>query len=124
MKSDKSPDQESRYMIQGRHVIDTEKVIKSGNPIYIREILDSGSGEYSSSAISNKDRLDIVGNLGLEKLTLVLDECYKSKEGCNYNASNDAIRSMCFILNGSYPGLNFRLAENDSKTKLVVQLTL
>ena len=90
----KTPDMktvnDSRYEIQGDKIIDTKKEIKDGKPIYIREILDSGSHEFKSSPISFKDRLDIVGNLGLKALIPVLVECFKSGNNeffCHYSAS-------------------------------------
>ena len=119
--SNKSKATECRYVIQDRHVIDTKKEIKSGNPIYIREILDSGSSEFQRSAISKKDRLDIVGTLGLDSLIPVLDECFRSKEGCDYNATKEAVFALHSLLNGAYPALGFLLVENDSKTRLVLQ---
>ena len=113
---------DSRYKIQGSHIIDNHQEIKNGNPIYIREILDSASSEYKSSTISKKDRLDIIGNIGLDLLIPILDECFKNKEGCNYNAENEVAFVLMDILKGEFPKLDFCLVENNSKLELVLQI--
>lgn len=113
----------NRYEIQGDKIIDTEKEIKNGEPIYIREVLDSGSQEFKSSAISKKDRLDIVGSLGLNALIPVLDECFKNGNK-GYNVLNEIEWALYDLLNGAYPALSFILVENDSKTKRSVQLVI
>jgi len=119
-ESDKTPLNESRYKIQDCHIIDTQKEINAGKPIYIRDILDSGSNEFSSSKISAKDRLDIVGQLGLETLIPVLEECFKNGNK-NYNASHEALFALSRLLNKTYPQLTFYPMEN-SDSKLTVQL--
>lgn len=113
---------ESRYKIQDCHIIDTQKEINAGKPIYIRDILDSGSHEFNSSKISAKDRLDIVGQLGLETLITVLEECFKNGNK-NYNASHEALFALSNLLNATYPQLTFFPME-DSDSKLTVQLLL
>ncbi len=112
---------EIRYKIQGYHIIDTEKRIQNGDPIYIRAILDSSSHEFKSSAISFKERLDIVGSLGLKVLTGVLDECFKfgNKE---YNAANEAVLSLGDLLNGAYPALKFNPVVDESLSNLSLHL--
>jgi hypothetical protein len=111
---------ESRYKIQGDHIIDTKKEINAGKPIYIRDILDSGSNEFSSSKISAKDRLDIVGQMGLKTLIPVLEGCFKNGNK-NYNASHEALFALSRLLNNTYPQLTFYPME-DSNSKLTVQL--
>ncbi|MDO9213545.1 MAG: hypothetical protein Q7U23_06895 [Methylococcales bacterium] len=111
---------ESRYKIQDNHIIDTKKEINAGKPIYIRDILDSGSNEFSSSKISAKDRLDIVGQMGLKTLIPVLEECFKNGNK-NYNASHEALFALSRLLNNTYPQLTFYPME-DSNSKLTVQL--
>ena len=91
--------------------------------IYIREILDSGSSEYKSSTISKKDRLDIVGNLGLNALIPVLDKCFKNGNK-EYNVLNEIEWALYDMLNVVYPALSFILVENDSKTRRSVQLVI
>jgi hypothetical protein len=112
----------SRYKIEDCHIIDTQKEINAGKPIYIRDILDSGSNEFSISKISAKDRLDIVGQLGLKTLIPVLEECFKSGNK-NYNASREALFALSRLLNKTYPQLTFYPME-DSHLKLTVQLLL
>jgi hypothetical protein len=111
---------ESRYKIQDCHIIDTQKEINSGKPIYIRKILDVYSSEFRSCEISAKDRLDIVGQLGLKTLIPVLEECFKNGNK-NYNASREALCSLSHLLNATYPQLTF-LPMDDSNSKLTVQL--
>lgn len=122
-QSDKSNVPQSRYKIQGLHIIDTKKEIKNGEQIYIREILDSGSQEFKSSAISKKDRLDIIGSLGLDALIPALDECFKNGNK-GYDVSNEIEWSLYDLLNGAYPALSFILVENDSKTRRSLQLVI
>lgn len=119
--SDQAPHVEIRYKVQGHHIIDSEKRIQNGNPIYIREILDSGSHEFKSSEISFKDRLDIVGSLGLKVLIHVLDECFKSGNK-EYDAANEAILALGELLNSTYPALKFNPVVDDSKSSLSLQL--
>ena len=120
-KSDQAPNVEVRYKIQGYNIIDTEKRIQNGNPIYIRAILDSSSHEFKSSEISFKDRLDIVGNLGLKVLIRVLDECFKSGNK-EYNAPNEAVLALGDLLNMAYPALKFNPIADDSQSNLTLQL--
>lgn len=110
----------SRYKIQDCHIIDTQKEINAGKPIYIRDILDSASDEFKSSKISAKDRLDIVGQLGLKTLIPVLDECFRDNSK-NYNALHEALFALSRLLNKTYPQLTFYPME-DSNSKLTVQL--
>ncbi len=110
----------SRYKIEDCHIIDTQKEINAGKPIYIRKILDVYSSEFRSCEIIAKDRLDIVGQLGLKTLIPVLDECFKSGNK-NYNASREALFALSRLLNKTYPKLTFYPME-DSHLKLTVQL--
>jgi|LakMenEpi05May12_1017382.scaffolds.fasta_scaffold26821_1 hypothetical protein len=119
---DKSKVKKIRYKIQRLHIIDTKKEILNGEPIYIREILDSSSHEYKSSSISALDRLDIIGNLGLEKLTPLMKKCLKSKGYPEREAEKEVFFSLKLILDNAYPKLGVQFVENDSKTMLTLQL--
>lgn len=121
-KSDTAHGIECRYKIQGCDIIDTEKQIHDGKAIYIRELLDSSSHEFNSSKINAKDRLDIVGNLGLKILVPVLEECFKMKGYENEKAFNSAIFALGDLLRAAYPELTFIPLENEAKSKLVLQL--
>ena len=120
--SDKSNTNKCRYKIQGHHIVDTNKEIRNGDPIYISEILDSSSSEFRSSSISAKDRLDIVGSLGLGLLAPVMGECLESKGYCASKAPHTVIYSLMYLLNDAYQELGFCLVENDSRSKLILQL--
>ena len=122
-KPDMKTVNDSRYEIQGDKIIDTQKEIMDGKPIYIREVLDSGSHEFKSSTISKKDRLNIVGSLGLNVLIPVLDECFKNGNK-GYNVLNEIEWTLYDLLNGAYPALSFILLENGSKTRRSVQLVI
>ncbi|MEQ1603063.1 MAG: DUF262 domain-containing protein [Methylococcaceae bacterium] len=72
---------ENRYSINDLKVLD-----KNENPIkeiYIREILDSSSAEFKFSKLSAQQKIDIIDAVGLDILTDVLREYFKSKgENC------------------------------------------
>ena len=82
----------NRYRVEGFHIIDSSTPSKK---FYIREILDSGSAEYSSSKLTDQQKLEIISKLGLEPLTAVLGACYRS---CNkgYDANDTA--QLAFLL--------------------------
>lgn len=63
------------YRIEELHVIagDLEE------PIYIRELLDSASSEFSGCAVAGEKRLEIISELGLESLTATLADCFVMK---------------------------------------------
>jgi len=119
--SDKSPINESRYKIQGRQIFDTKMEIQHGKPVDIRELLDSACAQFKSCQVSYKDRLDMIGSLGLKTLIPILEKCYKSGN-MDYNAENDATFTIYFLLCGVYPGLHPKLVENQSNTKPIIQL--
>lgn len=75
----------SRYHIEGFYVIDSKR---PQTRIYIRDVIDVGSHEYSSSKLSAQEKLDIISGLGVVVLTEVLDACYRSS-GKLYDASNN-----------------------------------
>lgn len=112
----------SRYKIKDCHIIDTQKQINAGQPVYIRDILDSSSHEFSTSKISAKDRLDIIGQLGLETLITVLEKYFKNSNK-HYNASDEALFALSSLLNSTYPQLTFFPME-DADSELTVQLLL
>ena len=85
-----------RYQIEGRHIVDTKNEIMNGKPIYIRQLLDSECGEYQSCKITDKERLDIIGALGLKTLIPVLDECFKSGNK-GYNTENVVTFTVYFL---------------------------
>lgn len=68
---------ECRYKVEDFQIIDTQKEVNNGRPIYIREILDSPSAEFKFSSITAKERLDIIGQLGLDSLERVLKVIYQ-----------------------------------------------
>ena len=110
-----------RYQIEGLYIVDTKNKILNGKPIHIRKLLDSECGEYQSCKITDNERLDIIGSLGLKTLIPVLDECFKSGNK-GYNTENVVTFTVYFLMVSVYPGLHCRLVENDSKTKLLIQL--
>ncbi len=78
-----------RYHLQDVHIIGAES--KPPKRIYIREILDLGSAEFTGSKLSALEKLEIIDELGLDSLTQALDRCYKNKGGGpGYNAARDA----------------------------------
>lgn len=90
------PSTKSRYYLQDVHVIDTES--KPPKRIYIREILDFGSAEFTGSKLSAQEKLEIIDELGLDSLTQALDRCYKNKGGGpDYNAARDAKFTWLFL---------------------------
>ncbi len=83
------PPCKARYHIDDVHIIDKES--EPLKRIHIREIMDLGSHEFSSSQLSAQQKLEIIAALGLDSLTQALDRCYKSKGGGpDYNAARDA----------------------------------
>ncbi|MBE2295174.1 MAG: DEAD/DEAH box helicase family protein [Phycisphaerales bacterium] len=85
-----------RYHIQDVHILDTES--KPPKRIYIRELLDFGSAEFTCSKLSVQEKLEIIAELGLCSLTQVLDRCYKNKGGgLDYNAARDAEFTSLFL---------------------------
>ena len=90
------PSTKPRYRIHEVHIIDTES--KQPNRIYIREILDFGSAEFTRSQLSAQEKLEIIAELGLDSLTQALDRCYKNKGGGpDYNAARDAKFTSLFL---------------------------
>jgi len=85
-----------RYHIEDVHIIDTES--KPSKQIYIREILDFGSSEFTRSQLSKQEKLEVIDELGLDSLTQALDRCYKKKGGGpDYNAARDAKFTSLFL---------------------------
>jgi hypothetical protein len=90
------PPTQPRYHLQDVHIIDTKS--KPPKRIYIREILDLGSAEFTSSKLSAQEKLEIIDELGLDSLTQTLDRCYKNKGGDpDYNAARDAKFTSLFL---------------------------
>ena len=86
----------SRYHLQDVHIIDTKS--KPPKRIYIREILNSGSAEFTRSKLSAQEKLEIIDELGLDSLTQALDQSYKNKGGGpDYNAARDAKFTSLFL---------------------------
>jgi hypothetical protein len=87
---------ENRYSINDFTILDKkENPVKS---IYIREILDSSSAEFKFSKLSAQQKIDIIDTVGLETLTDVLREYFKSK-GASCIASieaHSAYEELCF----------------------------
>ena len=84
------------YYLQNVHIIDTRS--KPQKRIYIREILDFGSFEYTSSKLSTQEKLEVITEFGLDSLTQVLDQYYKNKGGSpDYNAAGDAKFTWLFL---------------------------
>lgn len=79
------------YRIEGLHVVagDLEE------PVYIRDLLDVGSCEFSSCAMSGEKRLEIISELGLESLTATLAECFLMK---GYDPDRAEFNTMLAIL--------------------------
>ena len=75
------------YRIEGFHVI-------AGGleePIYIRELLDVASSEFSGCAVAGDKRLEIISELGLESLIVTLAECFVMK---GYNPDRASFYAM------------------------------
>jgi hypothetical protein len=90
------PPTKPRYHIEDVHIVDKES--KPPHRIYIREILDFGSAEFTHSKLSAQEKLEIIAELGLDSLTQVLDRCYKNKGGgSDYNAARDAKFTSLFL---------------------------
>lgn len=90
------PSTKPRYHLQDVHIIDTES--KPLKRIYIREILDLGSAEFTRSKLSAQEKLEIIAELGLDSLTQALDQCYKNKGGGpDYDAARDAKFTWLFL---------------------------
>ncbi|EGV15934.1 hypothetical protein ThimaDRAFT_4767 [Thiocapsa marina 5811] len=79
------------YRIEGLHVVagDLEE------PVYIRDLLDVGSCEFSSCAMSGEKRLEIISELDLESLTATLEECFLMK---GYDPDRAEFNTMLAIL--------------------------
>ncbi|ABA57871.1 hypothetical protein Noc_1377 [Nitrosococcus oceani ATCC 19707] len=85
------PKNNYRYYVQDLHIIDSEST--PPRQVYIREILDSTSAEFRMCKLSAEERLNIIAELGLDHLTRILHECYKSKgveSMPSYNAEQDS----------------------------------
>jgi hypothetical protein len=75
------------YRIEGLHVVAGELE----EPVYIRDLLDVGSCEFSSCEISGEKRLEIISELDLESLTATLAECFLMK---GYDPDRAAFKTM------------------------------
>ena len=102
-----------RFEIDGQHIIDKHKVINDGKAIYIRELLDSLSHEFNKSVLSKEDRLIIIGSIGMNVLTQLLRDCFNKKEGCDHDASKEALFTLHTLLKLPYPTLTYVQLEND-----------
>ena len=98
-QSNKFAYNKNRYRIDGFHIVDSSTPPRK---FYIREILDSGSAEYSSSKLTPQQKLEIISELGLKSLTAVLEACYRSSNK-TYNATDDAQLAF-LILNKAVSG--------------------
>lgn len=78
------------FSIDHWHVVDSE--CAPAKKYYIREVLDVGSHEFTSSKLTSQKRLDMISDLGLDELTAVLDDCFRSnsRDPVEYNASKCA----------------------------------
>lgn len=88
---------ECRYIVEDFKIIDTKKEVNNGCGVYIREILDSGCYEYNKSKLTNKEKLDIIEQLGLDNLIALLDECF-TLNNKGYNAKNEAHLTLKTIM--------------------------
>jgi len=86
-----------RFSIEHWHVVDSEST--PPKKYYIREILDSGSHEHTSSKLDSHQRRSMISELGLDTLTAVLDDCFRGtgKELLEYNAKKCAELEMFFL---------------------------
>lgn len=75
------------YYIQDFHIYDTS--LEHSEGYYIREILDCASNEYKDSALTPDKKYEIISELGLDKLTKVLEEAFRSNNK-TYDASHCA----------------------------------
>ncbi len=76
-----------RFYIRDLKIIDSES-----NPvseIYIRELLDASSAEFQRSRLSARQKMDVIQEIGLDKLTKVLDDCFRQNSK-GYDASSEA----------------------------------
>lgn len=75
------------YLIKGAHIFNSE--LKGSKGYYIREILDFSSSEYQQSKLTPQEKYLIISELGLERLTAVLDDAFRSSNK-GYNAEKEA----------------------------------
>ena len=64
--------------------------------IYIRELLDMPSAEFNRSRLSSLQKMEVIQALGLEKLTTVLDDCFR-KNSKGYDAALEAECAMMML---------------------------
>jgi hypothetical protein len=114
---------ECRYKVEDFQIIDTQKEVNNGRPIYIREILDSPSAEFKFSTITAKERLDIIGQLGLDCLVDLLAETFRVNHH-EYKAEKEAFFSVLDILTKAYPRMGFHARQSITKDSPEYKLTL
>jgi len=83
------------YCIKGWNIFNIDE-LEISHGFYIREILDTCSSEYKLSKLTAKQKKIIILDLGLEKLTKVLDDCYRSNHK-PYKAVDEA-KDACKLL--------------------------
>ncbi len=83
-----------RFYIRDWKIIDSES-----NPvseIYIRELLDASSAEFQRSKLSARQKMDVIQELGLDRLTKVLDDCFRQNSK-GYDASSEAELAVAML---------------------------
>ena len=88
---------EKCYCIEKFHVLDLK--CQPQIKYYIREILDVGSHEYTSSKLNSQQRREIIAEFGIEKLTAILDACFNDtgKNPAEYNAEESAALAVLLL---------------------------
>ena len=65
-----------RYQIEGRHIVDTHHIYPK---IYIRELLELGCAEFTLSKMTATQRLQVIKEVGTERLFAVMREVFIEK---------------------------------------------
>lgn len=86
-----------RYRIDQWHIVDSG--CQPPKKYYIREIIDVGSHEHTSSTLNSQQRRGIIAELGIDQMTDILDSCFKGtgKDPAEYNAAKCAALAV-FLL--------------------------
>ncbi|MBP9727679.1 MAG: hypothetical protein KBD83_09510, partial [Gammaproteobacteria bacterium] len=65
-----------RYQIEDWHIVDTHQIYPK---IYIRELLELGCAEFTLSKMTATQRLQVIKEVGTERLFAVLREVFIEK---------------------------------------------
>lgn len=84
-----------RYFIKDWYIFDVEnKENKKG--VYIRDVVDSCSYEYKKSTMTNKEKYEIIKQIGVDELIKSLDDCYHTNHK-PYDAREDVNLTYTFL---------------------------